>query len=75
MGDPSLSPLATILARNLRRQRRSRGWSVNDVAIRSRLDDVLITRIEAGEGPQVRLGVIERIAGALDVPIGKLLRA
>ena len=69
-----MSPLATILARNLRNQRLSRGWSVNDVAIRSQLDDSLITRIEAGEDPQVRLGVIERIAHALDVPVGNLLR-
>jgi transcriptional regulator with XRE-family HTH domain len=74
MDDRNLSSLHAILARNVRRYRLIRSWSVEDVASRSHLKDALIARIEQALEPQVRLGVLECLARALGVTVSALLR-
>jgi transcriptional regulator with XRE-family HTH domain len=74
MDDSKPSPLTRTLARNVLACRSSRGWSLDDVAARSRLRAALLARIEAGQEPVVRLGVLEHLARALEVDISRLLR-
>lgn len=60
-----------ILAANLRRLRRERGWSQEELAGRTELDRSFIAHVER-EARNISLDNIEKLANAFDVPISVL---
>ena len=56
----------------LKQLREARGWSQSDLARLSGLDQGIIARLEAG-GSEGEASAVERLAGALGVPVGILL--
>ena len=60
----------TVVARNIRRLRVAKGISQEALAIEATVDRTYVSRLErAMENPSV--GVLERLAGALDCEIGE----
>lgn len=56
---------------NLKRARRKRGLSQEELGLAAGLDGAVISRIEAGQR-EPRVKNIARIAAALGVPVGRL---
>ena len=54
--------------------RKLRGWSQNELARRSGVAQSTISRLEAGDTSGASLGVIEKLAEALDVDPSVLIR-
>jgi len=57
----------------VRKARLSRGWTQEDLAEKTGLATVQVSRIERGKR-EVRLTTLVRLVRALDVPPGELLR-
>lgn len=64
----------TVLALNLRRLRRERGWSQEELAARTELDRSFVAHVER-EARNISLDNIEKLADALGVPLHVLLQA
>ncbi len=68
-----MSPVSrSLLAANLRRLRRAQGWSQEQLAERCGLHRTYIGAVERGER-NISLDNLERLAGALSVPLYHLL--
>ena len=61
-----------VLARNVRRLRRAKGWSQDDLAAEADIRQALVSEIESGS-TNPKLSSIEKIAGALGVKVSDLL--
>jgi ribosome-binding protein aMBF1 (putative translation factor) len=61
-----------ILAENVMRFRKARGWSLEDLALKADLDKKTIQRIESGEQPSP--GTLKKLARAFDKSIRELER-
>jgi transcriptional regulator with XRE-family HTH domain len=59
--------MPTINPRNLRILREKRGWNLDDLASRSKVDRGTISRIETGKQTDNRRTTVERLSSALDV--------
>ncbi len=55
----------------IRALRSKRGWRQRDLADKSGIHDVTISRIESGQG-DVTLATLTKLAAALDVPLATL---
>ncbi|MFM0089306.1 helix-turn-helix transcriptional regulator [Paraburkholderia sediminicola] len=62
-----------MLAANLRRLRRERGWSQEELAGRTELDRSFIAHVER-EARNISLDNIEKLADAFEVPVFVLLQ-
>lgn len=51
-----------------------RGWTQPKLAKRARVRRATISRLESGKTKRVNLGVLEKVAKALEVPMLRLLR-
>jgi transcriptional regulator with XRE-family HTH domain len=60
-----------LLARNVRRLRRARGWTQYDLAAEANIRQALVSAIELGDANPT-LTSIEKIAAALDVKTSEL---
>src|SRR4051812_40534158 len=69
-----LDELNSGIARHLRALRGARGWSLATLAARAGLSKTIVAKIESGDG-NPSLETLLRLAGALDITIGSLLRA
>lgn len=63
----------TGFGRRVRELRREKGWSQEELAERSKLTAVHISRIERGTR-EARLSTVLKLVAALEVPPDKLLR-
>lgn len=54
--------------------REIRGWSQNELARRSGVAQSTISRMEAGDTSGISLGIVEKLAEALDVDPSILIR-
>jgi transcriptional regulator with XRE-family HTH domain len=68
----SLEPVCGALAGVIRRQRTARGWSLNELAARTRLSHPMIRYIETRERIPT-IDTVARISRALGVPCSQLL--
>ena len=65
--------MQAIVAQNIRRLRVAHGLSQEALAVDAEIDRTYVSRLERGlENPTV--AVLERLSGALSVPIGDLFR-
>lgn len=66
-------PLLQYVAANLRAARAVRGWTQQQLAERASVSRRMVVAIEAGES-NVSLGTLDRLAAALGVSFGELVR-
>jgi XRE family transcriptional regulator, master regulator for biofilm formation len=64
---------ATTLGRTLARLRARRGLSQLALSKRARVSQGYISSIEAGKSKRPGIGMLQRLAKALDVPVTRLL--
>lgn len=62
-----------LLGQRIRRLRRERGWSQRELARRAGVSNSLISRIELGQGEELSLAHLERIARVLGVSLSYLV--
>lgn len=62
----------TLLASNLEKLRRARGWSQEDLAVEAGLSASYIAAVEAAQ-QEVTVIRLEKLANALNVPVSELL--
>src|SRR5215472_9838338 len=67
----SLDRITNLLAQSVRAHRESRGLSLGALAQKAGVSKTSLSKIEAGQG-NPSLEVLNRIANALDVPVGTL---
>lgn len=68
---PAVQDFAAVLGRNVRIARQERGWSREQLAVRSRLSLATIYRLETGKhAPQY--GTLRAVAKALKTSMGAL---
>jgi transcriptional regulator with XRE-family HTH domain len=65
--------IRAILASNVRHWREQRGWAPADLARRVGISNQRIAAIENGSLSDVRIGLVEAIAQALEVEVAELL--
>jgi transcriptional regulator with XRE-family HTH domain len=67
--------VATLgLGRVVKRMRESRGMNQAELAKRARLSQGYVSKLEAGAQRNPSIAVLKRLAKALGVPVGKLLK-
>jgi transcriptional regulator with XRE-family HTH domain len=59
--------MTNVVPFTLRRLRKARGWSLEQLAERAKIDKQTIFRLEKGERSQTRESTIRKLAGALNV--------
>lgn len=64
--------MTPILLR-IRELRRARGWTQTELALRAGIRQATVSRLEGNAVSSVKLGVIEKLAAALEVDPGYLL--
>ena len=67
--------IATVLAENLYRLRKARGWSVSKLARTADVSHAYIEKLEAGRTASPSLVPLQRLADALGVTLDDLLTA
>jgi rhodanese-related sulfurtransferase/transcriptional regulator with XRE-family HTH domain len=73
MSTPAPEPgLDAVVGENLRRERQTRGWSLDDLAREAGISRTLLGQIELGRA-MPSIGVVWKIAAALGVPFATLL--
>ena len=63
----------TVYGRQIRRLRDARKWSQEDLARRAHIGKQAMSDIESGRTKRPHIDSLQRIAKALDVPVGDLL--
>jgi len=66
--------LSTIIAKNIRSHRKTKGFSQVRLSKEADVAYNTIVKIESGENPNPTIETLERIAKALDIPIEKLFK-
>jgi transcriptional regulator with XRE-family HTH domain len=61
-----------LIARNLRRLRLARSWSQDDLAVRAKVRQALVSALEVATANPT-LETLDRVAAALDVEIAELV--
>jgi transcriptional regulator with XRE-family HTH domain len=61
-----------VLGSNLREARKGKGWTQEELGLRSRVHHTEISRIERGERDP-KASTVRKLAEALEIPPGRLL--
>jgi transcriptional regulator with XRE-family HTH domain len=68
-------PLCQVVAANLKRERKARGLSREDLATAAGLPSVTLARIERAEPHAARINGVEQLAEALGIEVFELFKS